>query len=166
MDVCGITRPDVGWKLSAIFVVRFSVVVRGFGGGRLPGGRITLPMDDDSVHAETFERRFAWLDHAGLRVEGNLIADGDPERECRHLLIARGGFSHRDRQKSGQVAFTIGRLVAMLFDVPGVDANLIEVVGQAVFPRRKHSYIFGNLIPGNVGVGVVDLPEDVGADDF
>ena len=66
-----------GFELSAVFVVRFFVVVRGSGGGRLPWGRVTLAMDDDAVHAETLQGCIAWLDHAGLGIEGDLIADCD-----------------------------------------------------------------------------------------
>ncbi len=58
----------------------------------------------------------------------------------------------------------------MLFGVPGEDADLVEVVGEAGFVGGEDGDVDGDggdgvAVVEDAGVGVVDVGEDVGADD-
>ena len=101
----------------------------------------------------------------------DVIAEGGHGR-CRVLRLAIGVGLHRERYRkvSGDVVFAEGCFVAVFFRVPGEDADLVEVVGQAGFIGGEDCEVlrdagYGLTVVDHAGVGVVYVGEDVGAYD-
>ncbi len=75
-----------------------------------------------------------------------------------------------DGEVAGDVVVAEAGLVAVLFGVPDEDADLVEVVGQAGLVGGEDGEVLGDagdgcIVDDDAGVWVVDVSEDVGADD-
>src|SRR5215469_13452965 len=60
-----------------------------------------------------------------------VVSHPDDEYGQGSFLVERF-LAHRHRQDSVETALAIGRLIAVLADVPGKDADLVEIKGQAI----------------------------------
>jgi len=67
---------------------------------------------------------------------------------------------HGHRKHAVEAVLAICGLVAMLSHVPGKDANLIKVVGQAVVRFGDDAQILRNLLVGTLFAGVLYLVQD------
>jgi len=149
----------------------------GFGFGLGAGGEDAAA--DVAYEAIGLGDGAAGLDEAGGGVgcgEGlvggeNAVGEGGEHQRgvgCLAVGILAGAYLHG--QVADDVAFGEAGLVAVLFDVPGEDADLVEVIGQAGFVGGEDGDVDGDggdgiAVVENAGVGVVDVGEDVGADD-
>lgn len=147
------------------------------------GGRYDSGSDeaaaDVSFEAVGFVDEATGCDEAGGGVGcgDGLIGGEDAVGEGGELLFGFGALgvgvvagAEGDGQVAEDVALSEAGLVAVLLDVPDEDANLVEVEGEAGFVGGEDGDVLGDAGDGgavveHAGVGVVDVGEDVGADD-
>src|SRR5215831_18379549 len=74
-----------------------------------------------------------------------VVSHPDDERGQGSFLVKRF-LAHRHRQDSVETMLAIGRLVAVLADIPGKDADLVEIKRQAIVGIGYHREVLGNLL--------------------
>ena len=93
---------------------------------------------------------------SGLCVGDDVCAGGDEEAEGGHLSCGRVFSKDFDGQEALNGVEAEAGLVAVVGAVPGEDAYLIEVEGQAGFGRRHQGEVLGNHVVGQVGLCIFD----------
>src|ERR1700733_6685883 len=79
-------------------------------------------------------------------IDSDRVIGGSLEGKNRDRTdLVKGLRANMHRQISLQVAQPVSRLVAMFLHIPGEDAHLVKIVGQPVFIRAQHRYVFEYL---------------------
>jgi hypothetical protein len=108
-----------------------------------------------------------WIgdDRAGFVGEDSVGEGWRGRAGCGGLAVGVGCHLYGDWEVALNIFVAEAGLVAVLFHVPGEDADLVEVVGQACLVGAHDGDVDGNVLVGLFCVGVVDGGKDVGSDD-